>query len=87
MNKFLQANLLGLYALALLSLVVPMPWDSNALLQRLSLILLAIHVAETVVMFKHVKAYAGPLWKSIALSLLFGLLHWLPLARKSRPAA
>ncbi len=87
MNRFLQLNLLGLYALALLSLLVPMPWDSNALLQRLSLILLGVHVLETVVMFKHVKAYEGALWKSVALSLLFGLLHWLPLARKGRTAA
>lgn len=84
MNHFLKSNLLGLYALALLSLVMPMPWESNGLLQRLSLILLAVHVVETVVMFKHVKAYAGPLWKSIVLSLLFGLLHWWPLMRKER---
>lgn len=86
MNQFLKANLLGLYALAVLSLAIPMPWDSNGLLQRLTLILLAVHVGETVFMFKHVKAYEGALWKSIALSLLFGLLHWLPLARKTRNA-
>lgn len=84
MNKFLKANLLGLYALALLSLAIPLPWDSNGLLQRLSLILIAVHLLETVVMFKHVKAYEGALWKSVGLSLLFGLLHWLPLARKNR---
>jgi uncharacterized protein YhhL (DUF1145 family) len=87
MNQFLKANLLGLYALAALSLAVPMPWDSNALLQRISLILLAVHAVETVLMFKHVKAYEGALWKSIGLSLLFGLLHWLPLARKGRAVA
>lgn len=87
MNQFLRANLLALYTLALLSLAVAMPWDSNALLQRLSLILLAVHVVETVVMFRHVKAYEGALWKSIALSLLFGLLHWLPLARTPRKPA
>ncbi|TXH86484.1 MAG: hypothetical protein E6Q78_16935 [Rhodoferax sp.] len=85
MNRFLKLNLLGLYVLALVSLLMPMPWDSNALLQRLSLILLGVHVLETIVMFKHVKAYQGPLWKSVCLSLLFGLLHWLPLARKNRP--
>lgn len=87
MNQFLKVNLLGLYALAVLSLAIPMPWDSNALLQRLTLILLAVHVCETVLMFRHVKAYEGALWKSIALSLLFGLLHWLPLARKPHKLA
>lgn len=86
MNRFFKANLLGLYLLAVLSLALPMPWDSNTLLQRLALILLVVHAGETLVMFKHVKAYEGALWKSIALSLLFGLLHWLPLARKARSA-
>lgn len=84
MNQFLKVNLLALYALALLSLALAMPWDSNALLQRLALILLAVHAAETVFVLQHVKKYEGALWKSIALSLLFGLLHWLPLARKGR---
>lgn len=84
MNRFLKSNLLALYALALLSLVLAMPWDSNALLQRLALILFIVHLAETVFMFRHVKAYPGALWKSIGLSLLFGLLHWLPLARLGR---
>ncbi len=87
MNAFLKTNLLGLYALAVLGLFIPLPWDSDALLLRLSLILLAVHVVETALMFKHVKAYEGALWKSIALSLLFGLLHWLPLARSKRPRA
>ena len=86
MNQFLKANLLALYALAALSLAVTLPWDSNVLVQRLTLVLLAVHVAETVLMFRHVRAYEGALWKSIALSLLFGLLHWLPLARKTRNA-
>lgn len=87
MNNFLKANLLVLYALALLGLALPLPWDSNALLQRIALILLAVHVLETVLMWRHVKAYRGPLGVSVLLSLLFGLLHWLPLARQNRARA
>jgi hypothetical protein len=34
-------------------------------------------------MFKSVRKYAGSLVVSIALSLLFGLLHWMPLAKAS----
>jgi hypothetical protein len=42
--------------------------------------LLAIHVAELLFVFKHVRLYTGPLAVSVLLTLLFGLLHWKPLA-------
>jgi hypothetical protein len=35
-------------------------------------------------MFKHVRRYAGPLWVSMVLTMLFGLLHWKPLADGAR---
>lgn len=85
--NYLKSNLIALYALALLSLWVPLPWDSGPILQRISLALIAIHAIETLVAFKYVKAYDGPLGKSVALSLLYGLLHWLPIARRVRAAA
>ena len=31
-------------------------------------------------MFKHVRLYRGPLAASVVLTLLFGLLHWKPMA-------
>ena len=31
-------------------------------------------------MYKHVRLYRGPLAASVVLTLLFGLLHWKPLA-------
>lgn len=48
-------------------------------------VLLALHAAETVFMFKHLRLYRGALAVSVLLTLLFSLLHWLPLAQ--RPAA
>lgn len=84
MNTFARANLLGLYALALAALVMPMPWDLGPLLQRIALIVLAVHVVELVFVFKHVKAYAGPLFTSVVLTLLFGLLHWMPIAKQQK---
>ena len=42
--------------------------------------MLAVHAVELAVMFKHVKRYPGPLAISILLTMLFGLLHWKPLA-------
>ena len=84
---FLKINLLAIYALAMLSLWLPMPWQSGPVLQNMAMALLAIHAIETIFAFKHVKTYPGPLGKSMALSLLFGLLHWLPLARRAKQAA
>ena len=46
--------------------------------------LLVLHALETVVVFKHVKRYQGPVAVSVLLSVLFGVLHWLPLARAAR---
>lgn len=84
---YLKSNLIALYVLAIISLWVPLPWDSGPILQRISIALIAIHAVETLVAFKYVKAYDGPLGKSVALSLLYGLLHWLPIARQMKEAA
>jgi hypothetical protein len=35
---------------------------------------------ELLFMFRHVRLYKGPLAVSVVLTLLFGLLHWKPLA-------
>jgi len=56
--------------------VVLLPFDAT----RAALILLVIHVAELLFVFKHVRLYTGPLAMSVLLTLLFGLLHWKPLA-------
>lgn len=84
---YLKSNLIALYVLAIISLWVPLPWDSGPILQRISVALIAIHAVETLVAFKYVKAYDGPLGKSVALSLLYGLLHWLPIARRMKKSA
>jgi hypothetical protein len=84
---YLKSNLIALYLLAILSVWLPMPWDSGPILQKIAVALIAIHAIETLVAFKYVKAYEGPLGKSVALSLLYGLLHWLPIARRMKKAA
>lgn len=81
MNTALKGSLIAIYALTCISLVWLLPLEAGPWLQKISVILLAIHLLETVVMFKHVRKYEGPLATSILLSLLFGLLHWLPLTK------
>jgi antibiotic biosynthesis monooxygenase (ABM) superfamily enzyme len=84
MNTFFKANLIVLYVLAAAGMIIILPWGIGPYLQRISLALFAIHMLETIAMFKHVKSYEGPIAKSVVLSLLYGLLHWLPLMRANQ---
>ena len=84
LSKMSCLALLGLGAAqALWPQVVLLPFDAT----RAALILLAIHVAELLFVFKHVRLYTGPLAVSVLLTLLFGLLHWKPLADAAAGAA
>ena len=82
MNSILKAGCLVIYTLALASMFVALPWKTAMVLQYLALILLGAHLLEVLIAFRHVKRYQGPLIDSIALTLLFGLLHWQPLSKR-----
>ncbi len=86
MNQFLKANVIGLYLLALASLVVELPWGSGPVFRTVALATVAIHAVELVLAFKHVRAYRGPLAVSVLLTLTFGLMHWLPIAKSNASA-
>ena len=86
LNKALRIGLLLTYAAALLSLLMPLPFNLGPLAQRFSLIVLGLHVLETAVAWKLLSRYTGTLAASVALSLLYGLLHWGPLARAGAAA-
>ena len=76
----LKAVCLGIYALAMAGLAGLLPSGFAGSMQSIALVMLAVHAVELAVMFKHVKRYPGPLAISILLTMLFGLLHWKPLA-------
>jgi uncharacterized protein YhhL (DUF1145 family) len=80
LNALIRTLLLAIYAFALVSLVWPLPYDAGPMVQRITAIVLAIHVIELAVAFRHVRLYRGGLAASVVLTLLFGLLHWKPLA-------
>jgi len=79
-NTFSRIICLAVYVLALLTLDGTFLAGSATILQFGALALLAAHAIEVVVCFKHLKLYQGPIAVSIVLTLLFGLLHWKPLA-------
>jgi uncharacterized protein YhhL (DUF1145 family) len=86
-NTLSRALLSLTYLLALASVFVTLPMEAGPVIQKLAVALLAVHVLECALAFKYVKTYSGSLAKSIVLSLLFGVLHWMPLARAARAAA
>lgn len=86
MNTFLKANCIAIYLLALVSLLMVLPWGSGPIFQKVAVAFLAVHVLEAIFAFKHIKTYKGSLLISLLLALLFGLLHWLPLAKASQLA-
>jgi hypothetical protein len=80
MFTLLKAGLLAMYAMALAGMAGLLPSGLASTLQNIALVTLTIHVLECVAMFKHIRLYRGPLAISLLLTLLFGLLHWKPLA-------
>jgi hypothetical protein len=81
MNSLLKGVCLVVYLLAFAGLFFELPGGMTKPVQVLALILLAAHALEVVVAFGKVKLYRGPLAVSVALTVLFGFLHWMPLAR------
>lgn len=87
LNLFFKASLLVVYLLGIASHIVALPGQAGPVVQTMSLALLLIHALECLLAYRYIKLYEGALAVSLVLSLLFGLLHWMPLARKAREAA
>lgn len=79
-NYLLRALCLLAYAMAVAKLADRLPAGSFDRAPLVAGVLLALHAAELVFIFKHVRLYRGALAVSVLLTLLFGLLHWKPLA-------
>lgn len=79
-NYFLRALCLLAYTAAWARMAGLLPEGLFDRAPLVAIVLLALHAAELVFMFKHVRLYRGALAVSILLTLLFGLLHWKPLA-------
>ena len=82
MTNIFKATALSLYVLAAFSAVVTLPVAITKPLFYVVVILIAAHLLELLVAFKYIRRYSGPLVDSIALTLLFGFLHWAPLKKQ-----
>ena len=50
----------------------------------LSIVLLGVHALELLFAFKFLHRHKGSMGASVLLALLFGVLHWAPLARQAK---
>ncbi len=86
--RWMKLACLLTYALALAAAFGAVGGAFASTIQVIAVLLLAVHAVEALLAFRHVKRYDGSLIASLVLTLLFGVLHWGPLARKARqPAA
>ena len=85
MNKL---GLLALYAATLASFFVALPLTAEVLHWMRLIVggLLVAHALEVLVFRSKVALYKGPVLVSVLLTLMFGFLHWKPLADASRRA-
>jgi uncharacterized protein YhhL (DUF1145 family) len=87
MNTLLKAGCLMVYFLALIALATELPMGIGQWMKVVAIGLLVVHSIELLFVWKYVKAYEGAVKVSIALTLLFGLLHWLPIAKRLKANA
>jgi uncharacterized protein YhhL (DUF1145 family) len=84
-NYLLRALCLLAYGAAILKLAGLLPGGSFDRAPIVAAVLLFLHAAELLMVYRHLGRYAGGLRMSIVLTMLFGVLHWKSLLPK--PAA
>ncbi|MES2149453.1 MAG: hypothetical protein V4508_06630 [Pseudomonadota bacterium] len=81
MLMFSKLTLLAIYAIALAGLAGKVIPAIAQPIETIALALVLVHALEVAYAFKYLKRYSGGLPASIALTMLFGLLHWRRLMR------
>lgn len=87
MSTLIKSICLAVYLLAFVGIFIELPFNIAMTAQYSAALLLGVHALEICLFFRSVKLYKGPLVISIALTLLFGFLHWIPLARENARGA
>jgi hypothetical protein len=77
----LKGIALAVYAIALARLAGWLEGSAADAIAFFGGAMLAVHVIELPFVLRYLRRYPGGLVTSIALNLLFGLLHWVPLKR------
>lgn len=83
---FVRTGVLCFYAAAVASLYVEFPAGLEAVLQYGTLALLVAHAVEVVACFRWLRLYPGSVVVSVALTMLFGFVHWMPYKKRFEAA-
>jgi hypothetical protein len=79
-SSLLKGGCIAIYVAALAGAAGLLPGGLGRAAQMVAVAILLLHAVEVFFAFRHVRRYRGPLAVSVLLTLLFGLLHWKPLA-------
>jgi hypothetical protein len=85
-RSVMKLGCIAIYLAALAAWAGLLPGGLGSAAQAVAAGILLLHAVELVFVFGHVRRYRGPLAVSVLLTLLFGLLHWKPLADEARGA-
>jgi hypothetical protein len=83
MYDAIKAGCIAIYLLAVAGTCGWLPSGIASAVQILAVVLLGLYVLELPIAFRFLRKHQGPLVDSIALTLLFGFLHWLPLKKRA----
>jgi uncharacterized protein YhhL (DUF1145 family) len=84
MRNLLKLGCVAIYLAALAAWVGLLPGSLGRVMEIIAVGMLLLHALELVFVFEHVRRYRGPLATSVLLTLIFGLLHWKPLADEAK---
>lgn len=76
----LKIGAIVIYCAALAGAAGVLPPGIGRVAQVVAVGIVLLHALELPFAFGHVRRYRGPLAVSVLLTLLFGVLHWKPLA-------
>jgi hypothetical protein len=82
MSLFMKIACLVVYGLGLAGLVGLVHGPAAFIGEIFAIGLLGLHAFELLFAFRFLHRHRGSMAASIALALLFGVLHWAPLARQ-----
>jgi len=84
MNLVMRIGCLLAYALGIAAFAGLIHGPLAAAAAIVTIALLGLHALELLFAYRFLHRYKGPMGVSVVLALLFGVLHWAPLARQPK---
>jgi hypothetical protein len=84
MNLAMRIACLAAYALGIAAFAGVIHGSLAAAAAIVTIALLGLHALELLFAFRFLGRYEGSIGRSVVLALLFGVLHWAPLARQPK---